>query len=649
MKSTHRKPMESSNASRGNGTSESAACGIASSQTGLTRRTFLVGAAAGTAGIAAASLLGGCGSPQTSGDNDGAAQDESPAIPDEFTDGVYLTKSISMHGPINVKTVIADGQIAEVAVLNNRESYVIGESAVKAMPQRIVESQCVDVDCVTGATLTSMAIRDAVSQAISNAGGDPRDFQGYTAPEPQKTEVARECDVAIMGAGMAGLMAAWALAESGKSVLVFEKMPYVGGCMPITSTAWNAQDTIIQKAWGTEQIYEAWSSIEAQLQSYRDGRIEPDSPYYNPDMPFITPMFEAARDATDMMINIGVGFCPISDWPAPQLAPGAFSIGGKFCLDIVKNYLTYQLGVEIITEAPVTQLVVESDAVRGCVAEGADGTTYRVSSKAVLLASGGYIGNRELMEQYQPEELKFPLMGPPWATGDGLLLGQEAGAALETMDQGVTSHYSGAVSHAEISYIHYVCPGVVVNGSGARFVSESMEYKQALRVFKDQETTDFYWVFDEVSRQGMVPSGNSYRLDYTFLLETGDATEAKDYRELAEKLDLPDLVATLDAVNECAINGAEDEFGNEGLRAMLVDGPMYAIKVTPTPYIAQGGLKVDPACHVQREDGANIAGLYAAGDVVGSVENRDGAMYRIGLTQAIAFGLIAGRTMAQEI
>ena len=132
-------------------------------------------------------------------------------------------------------------------------------------------------------------------------------------------------------------------------------------------------------------------------------------------------------------------------------------------------------------------------------------------------------------------------------------------------------------------------------------------------------------------------------------METGDATEAGNYQELAEKLNLPDLVSTLDAVNECAANGTEDEFGNEKLRTMLVNGPMYAIKVTPTPYIAQGGLKVDPACHVQKEDGTNIAGLYAAGDVVGSVENRDGAMYRIGLTQAIAFGLIAGNTMSQEI
>ena len=627
----------------------------------MSRRAFLASAAAGTAGIAAAGILAGCSSgsgadgAKEDNDRDGRAEEgdaektDAFAVPEAFTDGIYLTKAVSMHGPINVKTVIADGKIAEVAVLNNRESYVIGEAAVKTMPQRIVESQFVDVDCVTGATLTSMAIRNAVREAIGNAGGDVRDFEGYVAPELQKSDVSKECDVAIMGAGMAGLMAAWQLAEDGKNVIVFEKMPYVGGCLPITSTAWNAQETIIQKAWGPEQIFEGWNTMQAQLDQYLNGRIEPDSPYYNPDMPFIKPMFEAVRDATDKMINIGVGFCPISDWPAPQLAPGAFSIGGKFCLDIITNYLTYQLGVNIITEAPVTKLVMDGDAVRGLVAEGADSTTYNVSSKAVLLASGGYAYNKDLMKQYQPDDLKFTIMAPPWATGEGMLMGQDVGAALVAMDQGVTSHYSGAVSNAEISYIHYVCPGVVVNGNGSRFVSESLEYKQALRQFKEQDSTDFYWVFDEISRQGMVPSGNSYRLDYTFLLETGDATEGENYRDLAEKLGLPELVASLDAVNACVANGTEDEFGNVKLRTMLVDGPMYAIKVTPTPYIAQGGLMIDPACHVQREDGSPIKGLYAAVDVTGSVENRDGAMYRVGLTQAIGYGLIAGRTMSAEI
>ncbi len=637
----------------------------------LSRRSFLKGSAIALAGTAAGVALAGCTS---SGQTDAGAEEPkdvdtnaeepagpqadasasvdtaAPAVPDHLTDGTYLTKAVSMHGPINVKTVIADGAIAQVAVLNHRETYVIGESAVATMPTRIVESQCIDAGAVTGATVTSLAIRSAVEQAITNAGGDPRDFSGYTAPTPTKTSTDKKVDVAIVGAGMAGLMAAWELAEAGKTVVVFEKMPYIGGCLPMTSTAWNAQETAIQKAWGLDAIpNQSVKTTDAWLSVYTDFVLEKDSPYYNPEMPFITPMFAGVRQATDKLSEAGVGFCPIGSTSTPTLAPGQFSVGGKYMLQIMENRLVNQLGVEIITETAVTALTQDGDTVTGLVAEGADGTTYNVTAEATILACGGFVKNDELMQEYNPDDLKFFIMGPPWATGDGLLMAKDAGAAWTTMDQGVTSHYTAAKSLAEISFIHYVCPGVIVNGNGERFVSEAIEYKQALRQFKDQSSTDFYWIFDEVSRQGMPPSGNSYQLDYTFLLETGDIVQADNYQELAKETGLSGLVATLDTVNECAAGNAADEFGNEKLPAILTDGPMYALKVTPSPYIAQGGVMIDPACHVQREDGSIIPGLYAAGDVTGSVENRDGAMYRVGLTQALGYGVIAGQTVASEL
>lgn len=632
----------------------------------LSRRSFLKGGTAILAGTVAGVALAGCSDNSRTDTGTNATAEEKPSaevpqesatadaqtkeVPEQLTDGVYLTQAVSMHGPINVKTVIAGGAIAEVAVLNHRETYVIGESAVTTMPARIVESQCIDADTVTGATVTSMAICSAVEQAIANAGGKRSDFSGYTSPAPTKNSVDKQVDVAIVGAGMAGLMAAWELAEAGKSVAIFEKMPYIGGCLPMTSTAWNAQETAIQKAWGVDRIpNQSVKSTDAWLQVYRDFVLEKDNPNYNLDMPFITPMFDGVRRATDKLWEIGVGFCPIGDSSTPTLAPGQFSIGGKYLLRILENHLVNQLSVEIFTEAPAVSLTQDGDVVTGLVAESADGTVYNVTAQATILASGGFIKNDELMKQYNPDDLKFTIMGPPWATGDGLLMAKEVGAAWGTMDQGVTSHYTAAKSLAEISFIHYVCPGVIVNGNGERFVSESIEYKQALRQFKDQSSTDFYWIFDEVSRQGMPPSGNSYQLDYTFLLDTGDIVSAENYEELAKETGLSNLVATLDTVNRCAIGEAADEFGNEKLPSLLTDGPMYALKVTPSPYIAQGGIVIDPACHVQREDGSTIPGLYAAGDVTGSVENRDGAMYRVGLTQALGYGILAGQTVVSEL
>mgnify|MGYP005861379965 CR=1 FL=1 len=355
-------------------------------------------------------------------------------------------------------------------------------------------------------------------------------------------------------------------------------------------------------------------------------------------------------EVAQMHENIGMveGFATGASAVA-LFAPGDFQIGGKFAMEIVTHYVTTQLGVEIITEAPVTALDIQDGRAVGFTAEGADGTVYEVTAKAVVLASGGYIMNDELMHEYQPDDLKFPLMGPPWATGDGMLLAKDAGAAWICMDKGVTSHYHAGVSLAETSYIHYCVPGVVVNGNGERFVSESISYIVALRKFKEEPTTDFYWVFDDPASYGLMPNGNASRIDYSFLLETGDIVKGENYEDLAEKTGLFGLVATLDTVNDCAVNGAEDPFGNENLPALQLDGPMYAMKILPTPYIAQGGVKVDLSGHVQREDDSLIEGLYAVGDVTGALENRDGADYMIGLTQAVGYGLVVGETVAADL
>lgn len=608
----------------------------------LDRRTFLTASA-----IAAASAraLGGA----SIADADEKVQ-ESQAPTDSIpADGQYITSAISMHGPIDVLTVIANGQLAEVRVLSHNESRVIGEYAATVMPQRIVESQCLDADTVTGSTITSSAIVRAVEQAVVNAGGDPAVFSGYVAPEPSTEIIEKIVDVAIAGAGPAGLMAAWAAAEEGKSVLICERMGYTGGCTPITGCGIYTQETNIQNAWGTDQIPGTHATYQKRLDYYTEKLLKPELPYYNPDMPFVKNILNSSRDAVNRMVEIGVGFCPIGDTMVPVLSPGDFQIGGKYSMQIIDNFVRHAYGVEIITNTPVTELIIDDNKVCGFVAKSADGTTYQVKADAVILASGGYIMNEELYAEYQPDDMKFPRTGPFWADGSGMLMARDAGAAWCCMDMGVTSHYHAGVSLAETSYLHYCVPGVVVNGNGDRFVDETISYIVALRKFKEEPTTDFYWIFDEAASYGLLPSGNKFRIDYAFLKETGDIICGENYQDLAEKAGLPNLVGALDTVNDCALNGAEDPCGNTKLAAMNLNGPMFACKIIPTPYIAQGGVLVDLDGRVQREDGSVIEGLYAAGDVTGALENRDGANYMIGLTQAFGYGLIVGKTVVDDL
>ncbi len=613
--------------------------------TGITRRTLFKSAAVGAAAAAVGGVaLAGC-SPTSQSSED---ENEVNSIPDEFTDGIYITDTISMHGKITTRTQITDGKIADVKVLNHRESYIVGEEAVEKMPLRIVESQCLDADTITGATITSNAIINAVSQAITSAGGNPDDFTGYTASEPTPSSVDKEVDVAIMGGGPAGLMAAWELAESGYNVTIFERMPYVGGCTPLTGGGIYTAETDVQKAWGIENCVERYSTFEKCFE-FRQGQADTESPYYNPDMPYLKNTIVYSSKAVNKMSSIGVGFTPFDRAIAPVFAPGDFQIGCKYSIVFIENYLTTQLGVEILKETPVTSLTMDGERVVGLVAESVDGTTYNVTARAVVLASGGYVMNDELMEEYQPTELKFTRMGPPWTTGDGMLLAKDVGAQWICMDQGVTSHYHGAVSLAEISYICNTVPGVIVDSTGKRFVNESGDYKEYLHLFKEKESTDFYWVFDKTAYYGLNPNGNTYGIDYRFLEETGDMISGKDYQDLADQYDLPDLIASLDAVNDCVANGTEDEFGNPNLTSMDANNEMYAVMVTPTPYIAQGGVYIDLKAHVLKEDDSILPGLYAAGDVTGAVDNLDGHPYNIGLSQAFAYGLIAAETIAEEL
>ena len=140
----------------------------------------------------------------------------------------------------------------------------------------------------------------------------------------------------------------------------------------------------------------------------------------------------AGCNAVNRMVEIGVGFCPIGDTMVPVLSPGDFQIGGKYSMQIIDNFVRHEYGVEIITDTPVTNLTVEDGKVCGFTAKSVDGTTYQVKADAVILASGGYIMNNDLYEEYQADDMKFPRTGPFWADGSGMLMARDvAGNIIE--------------------------------------------------------------------------------------------------------------------------------------------------------------------------------------------------------------------------
>ena len=201
-------------------------------------------------------------------------------------------------------------------------------------------------------------------------------------------------------------------------------------------------------------------------------------------------------------------------------------------------------------------------------------------------------------------------MGPPWATGDGMLLAEGCRGSLDLHGQ----RRDEPLPCRRFAGRNVLHPLLRARGGGERQRrafrgARSISYIVALRKFKEEPTTDFYWVFDDPASYGLHAQRQRARASTTrSCWRPATSSRARTTRTLPKRRGFSDLVATLDTVNDCAVNGAEDPFGNENLPALQLDGPMYAMKILPTPYIAQGGVKVDLSGHVQREDDSLIEG-----------------------------------------
>lgn len=576
-------------------------------------------------------------------------------------DGRYVTRALGMLSYVRVCTTFKDGAIAEVKVLSSDETRHLSDAAESTLPGRIVEAQSLLVDTVTGATVTSNAILSAVRQAIELAGGDPIAFEiPVEVPEPTPSEVVDTPDVAIVGAGLAGLTAGYNLARAGKVVNVYEKLPYYGASFLCSGGTVLCADTIVHKSYaavyGEEALFDYVRSID-NLIDYKLSTLSEESPFYNPEMPLMRTMLVKSGEMVDKLITQeGFGFCPYGKYSKVHIyfgpSPWANYKQNNEPADIVQRYVETirAAGGTVYLSTAATSLRCDDEGrVCGLVAVGEDGVTHTVDAKAVLLATGGWMNNRELVEEYLPEYKDYYVNALISNTGDGLFMAKEVGGDWVGMDAGITSTNKAYHSKNNTIFFSTDIPIVLVNAHGERFVDESSSYKKYLRQCKDpQHGGAFYYIFDEVGWE-LAHDSDTYDLSYYWLIEHKDIVEYENAEDLAQKLEMPELLDTLAKSNAVALGEGEDEFGRKNLPYLQTDRKMYAMRIEPGAYITLGGLRIDNLAHVQRADLSAIPGLYAAGLVTGSVEALDGGDYGNGNTQALAYGLQAAETILADM
>ena len=593
----------------------------------------------------------------------------------DVADGSYSGTGAGKNGDVTVEVTFADGAIAGVEVTGHQETEGICEPAIERVPAAIVENQTTAVDVVTGATVTSQAIIDAVRAAIGQAGGTDDDFSAPAAAQEKSAEVVDlSCDVVVVGAGGSGMAAAIAANQAGASVIIVEKSANIGGSS-VMSMGMGAVGSSMQKEseMGSFTVSQ-WMSDWMSQQNYMVSA------------PMIYRYLTESGKTVDWLVENGVEMeytgheqgalegnyiATYHVWSGEGLAAGL-----KKSLERIQ-----QNGGVIYTETAGKSVIMENGEAKGVVAEQADGTTLNIRAKAVIICTGGYGASSEMIE----EVLGFKVNGinSGTQTGDGIRMGIEAGADTEGMENvefhgvAVPFELKSLNMAADSDYVGLLVQepsGVWVNTDGYRFTNENICYDTAyLGNIASRQGDHFFCVINqkivdawenegqaslgrETANTGFGPlpvdqpwEGLTGQLEEN--IPNGAVIKADTLAELAEKagINAEHLIATFEAYNESCAAGEDAYLGKpKEFLTSMEEGPYYAIVGRASELCTLGGLKISTDMEVMSTENEAIPGLYSAGaDCCGSMFNRVYVSYE-GVTMgwAMTSGRLAGENAA---
>lgn len=457
------------------------------------------------------------------------------------------------------------------------------------------------------------------------------------------TRVDLETEVAIVGAGGAGLCAALSAREAGADVWLFERDPLPRGSTALSSGMIPAAGTRFQRARG----------IDDSPQHFARDLVAKNRGGANPLM--VERLATAAAPTVEWLVDrwrVPLGLVEGFLYPGhsrPRMHAPPSRTGEELVASLLRA--VEEAGATLVTEARVEALLVElapDGAIRGVagVAVRRGRSLETVAAKAVVLACCGFAGSPELVRRFIPEIAHAPYHGHPGNEGDALRWGEALGAALADLDA-YQGHAALAVPHGIlISWAIIMEGGIQVDSTGARFADETEGYsEQAARLLGRPGGVG--WILFDARLLALARSFADFREAEAL----GAVRAAADVTALAAATGLPPaaLHATIAEVQACARGERRDRFGRDFTAKPPLSPPFHAVKVSPALFHTQGGLEVDPDGRVLRPDGTPILGLLAAGGAARGVSGPGAAGYLSGngLLSAVVLGRLAGAAAAR--
>lgn len=596
------------------------------------------------------------------------------------SDGTYTetTQSFGFTGDMEGEVTFQDGKITDIVITKETDSETGQwfETAESLLIPRIIEAQSIGVDSITGATTSSGAIKTIVDKAITEAGGDSSEW--YTEPEKSTDTITLEgYDVIVVGLGGSGILSYAAAADTGASVFGIEAAGAIGGNsasvygpMALNSENLkekynNGEDYIdedaVYDAWidyvGTDEkadvikkaVYESGSALDYYMDNFDfsfDGMNGLLGSFVNPEWDKEWTVYTADEDNTKWYI-LG----PDHTFQFTHCMEKAKAMNEK------NDYMTELHADELITD--------EDGNVTGVRATYRDGTTYEIYGKSVILATGGFLGNEEMCEEYlgaQP-----CIIGDSVNQGDGIQMGQSVGGATYAMKTLPMIHISQvpniirtdeltADEKAILSALALTSDMPEVNVNGEPYgntdatgtqdstITVGIVYAPEYRYYTVYTDEDI----EKIRTEGLSEAQSTAEVAFIgnggTLPEAGTPVENIDtILEVGEKYGdvftgTPEELA--DEIG-CDADTLTETLGDADTNYTLVCCAGYS-------YGTVGGLDVDENMNVLKEDGTPIENLFAVGQDSEGVENQDGKAYTPWGGQAQSWTFVSGKTAGQK-
>ena len=614
--------------------------------------------------------------------------------------GTYSSKAAGIGGDVIVTMTFDTNKITDVVIDASHETPGIGQKAAVELKKALLAGQSAQVDSVSGASITSGAVRKAAAKCIAQAKGeipievvtketakeeDSGDWLGK-APEIAEKDIAKTVttDILVIGCGTGGMFAVASAAENGGKVIGIDRFSTGTGIRGDLG----AIDSRYQKQAGTkidkfdyiamatryagghvkQELIKLWADNSGETINWLGDRLKEHG---------IDLMNEAGDEGTF------VRYKDFATGHSPQKVVGN---DGKVMNEILYKYAVSK-GARFDYSTTMVKLEKKNGRVTGCIVRDGDGKYVRyIAKKGTVVATGGYARNYPMMQALQPWNLRVVSRtgAMPGATGSGIKACLWVGAKMDEThcamkfdraalkpDQkaGLDTVKAGT---AKMFWMGSQ-PWLKVNSFGERSINESGTYENPLHADEYNKDHCHYSIFDSnwvpytkqfkmhgCSRLWPFSNGAEPNHMYTemrdkvlpSLVKDGFAFKADSIEELARKLGLPadQLKKTVDRYNKLAYKGVDEDFGKEKHRLTPVDKPpFYGVKNSGWLLCTLDGIVINKNLNACDENGDAIPGLYVIGNDSGSYFANEYPNLSTGMAcgRTVTFGRVIGRNLAK--